>query len=134
MAYLLICSEYNVKNCSFFRKIYLLYCVLRIKIPFWMPNRLTCPNIEWKPPSSVPRAGPANRRLPRCPSAVRMREARTKKSPSTEGPFLLRAYARSTFPDLRQEVHTYIFCGTPFTFTLTDFTFDFHILLVLLCE
>lgn len=36
--------------------------------------------------------------------------------------------------DLRQEVHTYIFCGTPFTLTFTDFTLDFHILLVLLCE
>ena len=39
------------------------------------------------------------------------------------------SYARSTNPDFKQEVHTYIFLGAPFTSTLTDLTFDFHILL-----
>ena len=42
--------------------------------------------------------------------------------------------ARSTFPERRQEVHTYIFFVPPSTLTLTDFTFAFHILLDLLCE
>ena len=43
-------------------------------------------------------------------------------------------YARSTFPDLKQEVHTYIFLAPFSVLTLTDFTFDFHILLDLLWE
>ncbi len=43
-------------------------------------------------------------------------------------------YARSTLPDFRQDVHTYIFFAAPFTFTLTDLIFDFHILLDLLWE
>ena len=43
-------------------------------------------------------------------------------------------YALSTLPDLRQEVQTYIFLAAPFTFTLTDLIFDFHILFDLLCE
>lgn len=41
-------------------------------------------------------------------------------------------YARSTLPERRQEVQTYIFFVPPFTFTLTDLRFDFHILLLLL--
>lgn len=36
-------------------------------------------------------------------------------------------YARSTRPDLRQDVHTYIFFEPPSVFTRTDFMFDFHI-------
>ena len=43
-------------------------------------------------------------------------------------------YALSTHPDLKQEVHTYVFLATPFTLILTDLTLDFHILFVLLCE
>ena len=44
-------------------------------------------------------------------------------------------YALSTFPDLKQEVHTYIFFAPPaVVFTLTDLTLDFHILLDLLWE
>ena len=42
--------------------------------------------------------------------------------------------ARSTFPERRQEVHTYILFVQPSTLTLTDFTFAFHILFDLLCE
>ncbi len=41
-------------------------------------------------------------------------------------------YARSTLPERRQEVQTYIFFVPPFTFTLTDLRFDFHIVLLLL--
>lgn len=41
-------------------------------------------------------------------------------------------YALSTFPDLKQEVQTYIFFAAPLTLTFTDLTFDFHILLDLL--
>lgn len=41
-------------------------------------------------------------------------------------------YARSTLPERRQEVQTYIFFVPPFTFTLTDLRFDFRILLLLL--
>ena len=49
--------------------------------------------------------------------------------------YINRNYALSTFPDLRQEVHTYIFCAPPLAvLTLTDFTLDFHILLDLLWE
>lgn len=48
------------------------------------------------------------------------------------GPKLMSVYARSTFPDLKQEVHTYIFFAAPFTFTFTDLILDFHILLDLL--
>lgn len=45
------------------------------------------------------------------------------------------SYALSTLPDLKQEVHTYIFFAPPFAvLTLTDFTLDFHILLDLLWE
>ena len=43
-------------------------------------------------------------------------------------------YARSTFPDLKQEVQTYILLEAPFTFTLTDLMLDFHILFDRLCE
>ena len=43
-------------------------------------------------------------------------------------------YALSTKPDLKQEVHTYILWVPPFTLTLTDFTFAFHILLDRLWE
>ena len=45
-----------------------------------------------------------------------------------------RNYARSTLPDLKQDVQTYIFLEAPFTFTFTDLMLDFHILLDLLCE
>ena len=40
---------------------------------------------------------------------------------------ILSVYARSTHPDFKQEVQTYIFLAPPSVFTLTDFTFDFHI-------
>lgn len=36
-------------------------------------------------------------------------------------------YALSTRPDFRHDVQTYIFLEPPSVFTLTDFTFDFHI-------
>lgn len=36
-------------------------------------------------------------------------------------------YARSTRPDFRQEVHTYIFLDPPSVLTRTDFTLDLHI-------
>ena len=43
-------------------------------------------------------------------------------------------YALSTLPDLKQEVHTYVFLAPPSAvLILTDFTLDFHILLDLLC-
>ena len=41
-------------------------------------------------------------------------------------------YARSTLPDLRQEVQTLIFLAAPLTKTLTDLTLAFHILFDLL--
>ena len=41
-------------------------------------------------------------------------------------------YALSTFPDLKQEVHTYIFLAPPSTLTFTDLMLDFHILFDLL--
>ncbi len=44
------------------------------------------------------------------------------------------AQALSTKPDLRQDVHTYIFCEPPVVLTLTDFTFALQILFDLLCE
>ena len=43
-------------------------------------------------------------------------------------------YARSTRPDFRQDVQTYIFLDPPSVLTLTDLTFDFHIFGVLLWE
>lgn len=43
-------------------------------------------------------------------------------------------YARSTAPERKQDVHTYIFFAPPATFTRTDFTFAFQILLERLCE
>lgn len=44
-------------------------------------------------------------------------------------------YALSTLPDLKQEVHTYVFLAPPSAvLILTDLTLDFHILLDLLCE
>ena len=43
-------------------------------------------------------------------------------------------YALSTRPDFRHDVHTYIFFDPPSVFTLTDFTFDFHIFGVFLWE
>ena len=57
-----------------------------------------------------------------------------KKSPRKyEGNLIY--YALSTHPDLKQEVHTYIFFAPPLAvLTFTDFTLDFHILLDLLCE
>ncbi len=60
---------------------------------------------------------------------------RQKNTPVKHGGRRCLAYALSTFPDLRQEVHTYIFFAVPLAvFTLTDFTLDFHILLDLLWE
>ena len=51
------------------------------------------------------------------------------------GIFKFEYYALSTFPDLRQEVHTYIFLAPPVAvLTFTDLTLDFHILLDLLWE
>lgn len=41
--------------------------------------------------------------------------------------FVFRSYALSTRPDFKQEVQTYILFAPPSVFTLTDFTFDFHI-------
>ena len=39
-----------------------------------------------------------------------------------------KSYARSTLPDFKQEVHTYVFLAPPFSVLIfTDFTFDFHI-------
>ena len=43
-------------------------------------------------------------------------------------------YARSTKPERRHEVHTYIFLDPPSVLTLTDLTLDFHILLDLIWE
>ena len=43
-------------------------------------------------------------------------------------------YALSTRPDFRHDVQTYIFLEPPSVFTLTDFTFDFHIFGVFLWE
>ena len=43
-------------------------------------------------------------------------------------------YARSTKPERRHEVHTYIFLDPPSVLTLTDLTLAFHILLDLLWE
>ncbi len=43
-------------------------------------------------------------------------------------------YARSTAPERRQDVHTYIFCEPPAVLTLTDLTFAFQTLFDLLCE
>ena len=36
--------------------------------------------------------------------------------------------------DFKQDVQTYIFFAPPSVLTLTDFTFDFHILFERLCE
>ena len=47
---------------------------------------------------------------------------------------ILKSYALSTLPDFRQDVHTYIFLAPAPTFTFTDLTLDFHILLERLCE
>lgn len=44
------------------------------------------------------------------------------------------SYARSTFPDFKQEVQTYIFLAAPLTLTFTDLILDFHILLDFLWE
>ena len=38
-----------------------------------------------------------------------------------------RTYALSTFPDFKQDVHTYILFAPPSVLTRTDFTLDFHI-------
>ena len=43
-------------------------------------------------------------------------------------------YALSTFPDLKQEAHTYNFLGVPLTLQLTRLMFDFQTLFDLLCE
>ena len=52
-----------------------------------------------------------------------------KQPPHSTGAYDI-TYALSTFPDLKQEVHTYIFFAPPaVVFTLTDLTLDFHILL-----
>lgn len=49
--------------------------------------------------------------------------------------YLSNYYARSTLPDFKQDVQTYIFLVfPPSVFTLTDFTLDFHILGVFLLE
>ena len=56
-----------------------------------------------------------------------------KQPPHSTGAYDI-TYALSTFPDLKQEVHTYIFFAPPSVLTLTDFTFDFHILFERLCE
>ena len=57
-----------------------------------------------------------------------------KQPPHSTGAYDI-TYALSTFPDLKQEVHTYIFFAPPaVVFTLTDLTLDFHILLDLLWE
>ena len=45
-----------------------------------------------------------------------------------------RTYALSTFPDFRQEAHTYNFFGVPFTLQLTRLMFDFHMRLDFLLE
>ena len=59
----------------------------------------------------------------------------TKKQPPHNTGAYATTYALSTFPDLKQEVHTYIFFAPPaVVFTLTDLTLDFHILLDLLWE
>lgn len=51
------------------------------------------------------------------------------------GCFYIIDYALSTKPDLKQEVHTYVFLAPPSAvLILTDFTLDFHILLDLLWE
>ena len=69
--------------------------------------------------------------LPACDLSV----LETKKQPPHSTGAYDITYALSTFPDLKQEVHTYIFCAPPVAvLTLTDFTLDFHILLDLLCE
>ena len=58
-----------------------------------------------------------------------------KKQPPCNTGAYASTYALSTFPDLKQEVHTYIFFAPPaVVFTLTDLTLDFHILLDLLWE
>ena len=50
-----------------------------------------------------------------------------KQPPHSTGAYDI-TYALSTFPDLKQEVHTYILSVAPLSvFTRTDFTFDFHI-------
>ena len=54
-----------------------------------------------------------------------------KQPPHSTGAYDI-TYALSTFPDLKQEVHTYIFFVPPFTLTRTDLMLDFHILLDLL--
>ena len=65
-----------------------------------------------------------------CEPLLCRQKKRVSRSPDTHH----FPYARSTFPDLRQEVQTYIFLAAPLTLTLTDFTLDFHILLDLLWE
>ena len=55
-----------------------------------------------------------------------------KKQPPCNTGAYASTYALSTFPDLKQEVHTYNLFGVPFTLHLTDLMFDFHILLDLL--
>ena len=58
-----------------------------------------------------------------------------KKQPPCNTGAYASTYALSTFPDLKQEVLTYIFFAPPaVVFTLTDLTLDFHILLDLLWE
>ena len=54
-----------------------------------------------------------------------------KQPPHSTGAYDI-TYALSTFPDLKQEVHTYIFFVAPLTLTLTDLTLEFQILLDLL--
>ena len=63
--------------------------------------------------------------LPACDLSV----LETKKQPPHSTGAYDITYALSTFPDLKQEVHTYNLFGVPFTLHLTDLMFDFHILL-----
>ena len=57
---------------------------------------------------------------------VKRKEARENSRALLGRSYIIRNYALSTFPDLRQEVHTYIFCAPPLAvLTLTDFTLDF---------
>ena len=91
-----------------------------------------------RPPSNRP-SDPAQARFraSRFISLAGVRPMRGKRNPVDYKPacinlfFILlqvqTVYARSTRPDFKQDVQTYIFLDPPSVFTLTDFTFDFHI-------
>ena len=73
----------------------------------------------------------ASKLVPRCDSGfVHLTLMQKGKKRGCQDPLtpIVFSYARSTFPDLRQEVQTYILRAAPLTLTLTDFTLDFHIL------